>query len=166
VSLVFAFYSTSNSDFLGYYNNLIVLLLYFFAPWTAVNLVDYFLVRKGHYAIKEIFNPAGIYGRWGWMGIGSYLAGFVAMIPFMVIGTAGTKFEWWIGPIAKDLDYTDISVFIGIPVSAIVYLVWSRNLDLEKERELEAGEHMTFSEIEEEMAAEGEYPGGHGIADL
>jgi len=58
VSLVFAFYSTSNSDFLGYYNNLIVLLLYFFAPWTAVNLVDYFLVRKGHYAIKEIFNPA------------------------------------------------------------------------------------------------------------
>ena len=57
VSLVFAFYSTSNADFLGYYNNLIVLLLYFFAPWTAVNLVDYFLVRKGHYAIKEIFNP-------------------------------------------------------------------------------------------------------------
>jgi nucleobase:cation symporter-1, NCS1 family len=165
-SLVFAFYSTSNADFLGYYNNLIVLLLYFFAPWTAVNLVDYFLVRKGHYAIKEIFNPTGIYHRWGWMGIGSYMAGFVAMIPFMVIGTAGTKFEWWIGPIARDLSYTDISVFIGIPVSAIVYLLWSRKLDLAKERELEAGEHMTFSEIESELVAEGEYPGGHGIADL
>jgi purine-cytosine permease-like protein len=166
VSLVGAFYSTSNADFLGYYNNLIVLLLYFFAPWTAVNLVDYFLVRKGHYAIKEIFNPSGIYGRWGWIGIGSYVAGFVAMIPFMVIGTAGTKFEWWIGPIARDLSYTDISVFIGIPVSALVYLFWSRSLDLEKERELEAGEHMTFSEIETEMAAEGEYPGGHGMAEL
>ena len=45
-----------------YYSNLIVMLLYFFAPWTAVNLVDYFIVRKGHYAIKEIFNPDGLYG--------------------------------------------------------------------------------------------------------
>ena len=88
------------------------------------------------------------------------------MIPFMVIGTAGTKFEWWIGPIARDLDYADISVFIGIPVSAIVYLLWARKLDLEKERELEASEHMTFAEIEQDMVAEGEYPGGHGVADL
>jgi nucleobase:cation symporter-1, NCS1 family len=30
-----------------------------------VNLVDYFVVRKGHYIIGEIFNPSGIYERWG-----------------------------------------------------------------------------------------------------
>ena len=41
----------------------------------------------------------------------------------MVVGTADTKFEWWIGPIARNLDFTDISVFIGIPVSAIAYLL-------------------------------------------
>jgi purine-cytosine permease-like protein len=104
----FAFYSTSNEDFLGYYNNLIVLLLYFFAPWTAVNLVDYFIVRKGHYAIREIFNPTGIYGRWGWNGIIAYLLGFFAMTPFMVIGTADTKFEWWIGPIARRLGHPPV----------------------------------------------------------
>jgi purine-cytosine permease-like protein len=150
-SLVFAFYSTSNDDFLGYYNNLIVMLLYFFAPWTAVNLVDYFIVRKGHYAIREIFNPDGLYGRWGWNGIIAYVAGFVSMIPFMVIGTDGTKFEWWIGPIARRLDFADISVFIGLPVSSIVYLILARRLDLEAERQLEASEgHMTFAEIEEE----------------
>ena len=151
-SLVFAFYSTSNGDFLGYYNNLIVLLLYFFAPWTAVNLIDYFVVRKGHYAIREIFNPDGIYGRWGWIGISSYLAGFVAMIPFMVVGTAGTKFEWWIGPVASRISYTDVSVFIGIPVSAIVYLILAKKLDLEKERAIEATEtHMTMAELEQEL---------------
>ena len=148
---MFAFYSTSNDDFLGYYNNLIVMLLYFFAPWTAVNLVDYFIVRKGHYAIREIFNPDGLYGRWGWNGIIAYVAGFVSMIPFMVIGTDGTKFEWWIGPIARKLDFADISVFIGLPVSSIVYLILARRLDLEAERQLEASEgHMTFAEIEEE----------------
>ena len=44
-------------------------MLYLFIPWTAVNLVDYYVVRRGHYAIAEIFNPHGIYGRWGWRGI-------------------------------------------------------------------------------------------------
>lgn len=161
-SLVFAFYSTANGDFLGYYNNLIVLLLYFFAPWTAINLVDYFVVRKGHYSIREIFNPDGIYGRWGWYGIISYVAGFVVMIPFMLVGTADTKFEWWIGPIAKGLNYTDISVFIGIPVSTIVYLILARRLDLTKERQLEASEgHMTWSEIEEELENEPGHQPGH-----
>ena len=153
VALAFAFYSTSNGDFLGYYNNLIVLLLYFFAPWTAVNLVDYFYVRKGHYAIREIFNPNGIYGRWGKEGITAYLAGFVAMIPFMVVGAADTKFEWWIGPIARSLEFTDISVFIGLPVSSIVYVLMARGLDLEQDRALEAKEAgMTFAEIDEEVS--------------
>ena len=155
VALAFAFYSTSNADFLGYYNNLIVLLLYFFAPWTAVNLIDYFYVRKGHYAIREIFNIDGIYGRWGKEGITAYLAGFVSMIPFMVVGASGTKFEWWIGPVARSLSYTDISVFIGLPVSAIVYVLMARNLDLARERELEASEpHMTMAEIDSELRAE------------
>jgi nucleobase:cation symporter-1, NCS1 family len=156
VALAGAFYSTSNADFLGYYNNLIVLLLYFFAPWTAVNLVDYFWVRRGHYAIREIFNPDGIYHRWGWIGISSYLLGFVAMIPFMVIGVPNTKFDWWIGPIAVNLSYADISVFIGIPVSAIAYLILSRRLDLEAERALEAAEpHMTRLELEEDLTPPG-----------
>ena len=74
------------------------------------------------------------------------------MTPFMVIGTADTKFEWWIGPIARNLDFTDISVFIGIPVSAIAYLLLARRLDLTKERELEASEgYMTFSALEEQI---------------
>jgi purine-cytosine permease-like protein len=156
-SLVFAFYSTSNDDFLGYYNNMIVMLLYFFAPWTAVNLVDYFIVRKGHYAIKEIFNPDGLYGRWGWNGIIAYVAGFVAMIPTMVIGTG--DYEWWIGPIARELDFADISVFIGLGVSSIVYLILARRLDLDAERALEASEGpMTFAEIEEEPDAHASRP--------
>ena len=69
------------------FENFLLLVLYFFIPWTAVNLVDYFIVRHGHYAIGEIFNPHGIYGRWGWRGILSYLVGFAAMLPFFSIGT-------------------------------------------------------------------------------
>ena len=66
----------ASADFLGNFENFLLLVLYLFIPWTAVNLVDYFIVRRGHYAIAEIFNPHGMYGRWGWRGIVSYLVGF------------------------------------------------------------------------------------------
>ena len=35
------------------FENFLLLVLYFFIPWTAVNLVDYFVVRTGHYAIAR-----------------------------------------------------------------------------------------------------------------
>ena len=41
----------------GNFNNFLLLVLYLFVPWTAVNLVDYYIVRRGHYAIAEIFDP-------------------------------------------------------------------------------------------------------------
>jgi purine-cytosine permease-like protein len=147
VALAGAVYA--NANFLANYNNLIVILLYLFTPWTAVNLVDYFLVRRGHYAIKEIFKPDGIYGRWGRRGIIAYAVGFVAMIPFFVVGT------WFTGPIAKSINSTDLSVFIGLPVSAIVYLLLARSLDLAaEERVAQADGAMTLSEIEGTLAPE------------
>ena len=33
-------------DFLGNFNNFLLVVLYFMIPWTAVNLVDFFFVRK------------------------------------------------------------------------------------------------------------------------
>ena len=75
LSLVVALLASTES-FLANFENFLLLVLYFFIPWTAVNLVDYFIVRRGHYAIAEIFKPDGIYGRWGWRGIVSYLVGF------------------------------------------------------------------------------------------
>ena len=42
----------------------------------AINLVDFFIVRRGHYSIREIFNPDGIYGRWSWRGLSAYAIGF------------------------------------------------------------------------------------------
>jgi purine-cytosine permease-like protein len=132
ISLVLALASTSS--FLSNFENFLLLVLYFFIPWTAVNLVDYFIVRHGHYAIAEIFNPNGIYGRWGWRGIVSYLAGFVAMIPFFSIGTA---FEGWV---AKAVNGADFSLFVGLPVAGILYWVLCRGLDVEAEARLAAEE--------------------------
>ncbi len=132
LSLIGAFAATKN--FLGNFNNFLLLILYLFIPWTAVNLVDYYIVRRGHYAIAEIFNPRGLYGRWGWRGIVSYLVGFAAMVPFFNVGTL---FE---GPAAKALGGADISFFVGLPIAGILYYALSRSVDVAAERRVAEAE--------------------------
>jgi nucleobase:cation symporter-1, NCS1 family len=132
LSVIGALLATSN--FLTNFNNFLLLVLYLFIPWTAVNLVDYYVVRRGHYAIAEIFNPNGMYGRWGWRGIAAYLIGFAAMIPFFSIGTLFT------GVVAKSLDGADISLFIGLPVAGGLYWLFARSIDLAAEARVAAAE--------------------------
>ncbi|MFR9787708.1 purine-cytosine permease family protein [Streptomyces sp. MB22_4] len=124
----------ATAHFLADFNDFLLLVLYLFIPWTAVNLMDYYVVRRGHYAVAEIFNPRGVYGRWGWHGIISYLVGFAVMVPFFSVGTLYT------GPAAKALGGADISLFIGLPVSALLYWWLTRSLDVEAEARLARAE--------------------------
>src|SRR3954465_5860658 len=114
------------ASFLTNVEDFLLLVLYLFVPWTAVNLVDYYIVRRGHYAIAEIFNPHGMYRRWGWRGIISYLVGFAAMLPFL----STSKYT---GFVADALHGADISLFIGLPVAGILYYVLARSIDVEAE---------------------------------
>jgi purine-cytosine permease-like protein len=141
------------ADFLGSYNVFLVILLYSLVPWTAVNLVDFFFVRRGDYAILEIFKPNGIYGAWNWRGLVSYIVGIAVMVPFFAIFN-GTQ-EIFVGPIARSLEFADISLFVGLPVSALLYWVLCRNLDLTRERQLareEAAELEALGEAATEAA--------------
>jgi NCS1 nucleoside transporter family len=118
-------------DFLGSYGNFLVILLYFLTPWTAINLVDFYFVRRGDYAIAEIFKPNGIYQRWNWRGLVSYAVGFAVMIPFFSTAI-------YTGPIASAAGGADFSLFVGLPVSGILYYLLARNQDLGEERRLAA----------------------------
>jgi NCS1 family nucleobase:cation symporter-1 len=119
----------SSESFQSNFENFLLLVLYFFIPWTAVNLVDYFIVRHGHYAIAEIFKPHGIYGTWGWRGIVAYLVGFVAMMPFFSTGL----YSGWVANAAGGADY---SLFVGLPVSGLLYWFLCRDIDVEAEHAL------------------------------
>lgn len=100
---------------------------YLFTPWTAINLVDFFFVRKGRYSIRAMFMADGLYGKWNWRGLVSYAVGFAAMIPFFKTGL-------YVGPVAEALGKADVSMLVGLPVSAAVYLYLCRNLDLAGEQ--------------------------------
>jgi len=117
----------SSGDFVNRFGDLLAVLLYLFTPWTAINLVDFYVVRKGHYSVREIFNRNGMYGRWNWRGLSAYAAGFVCMIPFFSTGI-------YTGPVARALGGADIAMVIGLPVAALVYLAVCQDMDLAADR--------------------------------
>ena len=101
-------------------------LTYFVIPWTAVNLVDFYLVRKGRYAVADIVAASGgIYGRWSWRGLAAYAIGLGAMVPFF-------DASWYVGPAASALGY-DVAVVVGLPVTCVVYFLLAQSIDLEAE---------------------------------
>jgi NCS1 family nucleobase:cation symporter-1 len=114
-------------DYVSGFSDLLTILLYLFTPWTSINLIDFYFVRRGCYSIREIFRDDGMYGYWNWRGLAAYAAGFTAMIPFFSTG-------FYVGPIARRLGGADLAMIIGLPVSAITYLLACRSMDLTAER--------------------------------
>jgi purine-cytosine permease-like protein len=105
----------------------LTIMLYLLVPWTSVNLVDYFLVRRGHYAITHLFMPHGIYGAWGIRGLAAYVLGFIATLPFFVLPDVYT------GPAARMLGGVDVGWLVGLIVSGVTYLLLARTLNLSGE---------------------------------
>jgi NCS1 nucleoside transporter family len=127
VSVVLALLVPQN--FLTDFSNFLLLMLYFLIPWTAVNLVDYFLIRHGDYSIPDIFNPKGIYGRLDWKGATAYVVGVLVMIPFF-------STSLYTGPVANSLKGADITVLVGLPVAAVLYYVLAKGADRSQERQV------------------------------
>lgn len=122
--------ATLPADILANFSVFLLLLGYLLIPWTAVNLTDYYLVRRGAYSISDIVRPdGGIYGRWNAAGILSYAVGFVVMIPFF-------STTLYTGPVAAALGGADLSFVVGLVVASVLYLFLTRRLDLSAERRL------------------------------
>jgi purine-cytosine permease-like protein len=111
---------TMGGDAIAYVNDLLVIMLYFLTPWTAVNLIDFFILRRGRYVIDDIFTPHGRYGAWGVRGLCAYAVGFAASAPFFVIPGLYT------GPAAARIGGGDIGWLIGLAASSAAYLLATR----------------------------------------
>jgi NCS1 family nucleobase:cation symporter-1 len=118
IGLAIALFTAAN--FLANYTNFILLLLYVLVPWTAINLVDFYLVRHGDYDVAAFFTPeGGIYGRFNKAAIFCYLLGIAIQLPF--VSTA-----MYTGPVATALNGVDISWIVGLVVISPIYYFLAR----------------------------------------
>lgn len=99
-------------------------LLLGFVPWGAVNLIDYYWVRKGAYRVDQFFDPRGVYFRdrrtWtfggvNWQALIAYAVGIAAALPFMNNGLIK-------GAASTLLGDADLSWIPGLVVTGAVYL--------------------------------------------
>lgn len=100
-----------------------------FVPWGAINLLDFYLVRQGHYDIEAFFKRSGgVYNHhaptWTYGGVNlqaflAYAIGVAVSFPFVTNG-------WYAGPLAAQLGGADISWIPALLVTGAVYLVVTR----------------------------------------
>jgi NCS1 family nucleobase:cation symporter-1 len=101
--------------FVNNLSNFLDVLLVVFIPWSAVNLTDYFLIRRGEYDVPSFFTPRGTYGRVAWRGLLAYGTGFAAEWAFV-------SQPDYTGPLVAKLGGADISWIVGFIAAALVYI--------------------------------------------
>lgn len=112
-------------DFAGTLGIFLSFLMLGFVPWGAINLLDFYAVRKGQYRVEDFFKPRGVYfhnpSSWTFAGINwkafiAYFAGIAVSLPFMNNGLI-------VGPMTDYLGGADISWIPGLIVSGGLYLI-------------------------------------------
>ncbi|MFH5879117.1 cytosine permease [Arthrobacter sp. NA-172] len=118
LALLIALFARDN--FILFYTNFLSFLMYVLVPWTAINLVDYYLLRHGDYRVEDFFKrDGGVYGRFNWIAIGSYVAGALIQVPF-------SSTALFTGPVAAAMGGVDISWMVGLVVVAPLYYFAAR----------------------------------------
>lgn len=111
----------AQADFLTFFYDFITWMLYVLIPWSAINLVDYYLIRKGDYVVNEFFEAGGgRYGNWNPTALAVYVVGFAVQIPF--ISTSAYH-----GFMVDDLNGVDVAWLVGLVVSACAFYLLARH---------------------------------------
>ncbi|WP_169815639.1 purine-cytosine permease family protein [Nocardia inohanensis] len=99
----------ASGDFNQALSNFLLFMIVWFAPWSAILVVDYFM-RRAHYADAALERPA----RWG-------KAGLIAQVSGMVASGSCLVTTIWTGWGAQALGGLDLSVFAGLLVGGVAY---------------------------------------------
>ncbi|QEW31795.1 cytosine permease [Erwinia billingiae] len=106
----------SAPSFLKSFTQFLLFLLAFFVPWSAMNLMDYYFITRGHIDIPALSDPDGRYKRWNLVGIATYVAGVLIQLPFISNG-------FYSGSLAYLFEGNDISWIIGWVFTALCWLL-------------------------------------------
>jgi NCS1 family nucleobase:cation symporter-1 len=107
-------------SFMVKYTDFILLLLYVLVPWTAINLVDYYLVQHARYDVDSFMRAdGGIYGRVNGAAVGCYMLGILVQVPFF-------SSPMYTGFAARAMHGADLSWIVGLAVTSPIYYFAAR----------------------------------------
>ena len=106
----FVFALAGSTNFQGFYENFLLTLDYWITPWIGV-MVGAFFVKK----ITSGVESAPPFLK---TGLGAYLVGLLASVPFMNLSPYGLKY---VGPIASLIGGADVSYFVGAMAAFVGY---------------------------------------------
>lgn len=110
--------AAATDDFVTAYENFIFFLITFLIPWSAINLVDYYFIRKGRYDPESLFRPDSQYGAFNRVGLIAYVVGCACQVPFI-------NQAFYTGPVAANLGF-DVAWIVGLIVPAALYYQLAR----------------------------------------
>ncbi|MCV9940667.1 cytosine permease [Boseaceae bacterium BT-24-1] len=116
----------TQESFFVFFSNILIGQLYFLVPWSAINLTDFYLVRKGAYSVEDMYDVNGIYGRYNIPGLVAYASAIIAQVPFM-------GFSFYSGPMHQ-LIGADVAWVVGLVVPSIAYFLAMRGQRLRASR--------------------------------
>ncbi|MCO6060445.1 cytosine permease [Pseudomonas sp. MOB-449] len=105
-------------DFNAYFADILIAQIYFLVPWSSINLVDYYLTRKGHYKVTDLYNVDGQYGKYNYSTLAIYFIGIACCIPFMELSFYHSYLAQLIG--------TDVSWVPALIVPGALYYFYNR----------------------------------------
>jgi NCS1 family nucleobase:cation symporter-1 len=109
----------ASPHFLSAFKNFVLLLLTAFAPWSAINLIDYYLISKEQVDVPALYDPGSRYGAYNRTALASYLFGIGVQIPFL----NQSLYQGWF---ARWMDGTDISWLVGLLATSLFYYPLAR----------------------------------------
>ncbi|WP_236180557.1 purine-cytosine permease family protein [Pseudomonas mosselii] len=105
----------ASADFIGHFVDMVLVLLVVLVPWTAINLIDFYVIHKGDYDIDSIFKvDGGIYGRCNPQALIAYAVGIAVQIPFM-------NTPLYVGPVSVHINGADLSWLVGLAITSPLY---------------------------------------------
>ncbi len=104
-----------STNFISHLVDLVLALLVVLVPWTAINLIDFYVIHRGDYDIESIFRvDGGIYGRFNPQALIAYAVGIAVQVPFM-------NTPMYTGPVPGYLDGADLSWLVGLVLTSPLY---------------------------------------------
>jgi NCS1 family nucleobase:cation symporter-1 len=108
--------------FNDYFSDILVAQIYVLVPWSSINLVDYYLIRKGKYSVPDMYNENGIYGKYNWSTLAIFAVAIAVQIPFMDMSFYHSYFAKLIG--------ADVSWIPSLLVPGVLYYLTNRRRGL------------------------------------